>query len=147
MQMTKWYYWKWLQYSASTTKSINILSVYTTTWHLVIRTWLSTEWGAVAQMREQPLSLMRWVLFFFTLSLAKEERLAKGKEKKEGATKWSQGTSNRICPVPQWTERTHAGSIPWLTFSRNHQETWSRVDTTSPKWQTGNFLGFPCIVN
>ncbi len=76
----------------------------------------------------------------FPLSAAKEERLAKREEKKEGSTKWSQGTSNRICPLPERTPRTHAGSIPWLALSRNHQETWSRVDTVSPEWQAGNYL-------
>lgn len=73
----------------------------------------------------------------FPLSAAKEERLAKGKEKKEGSAKWSQGTGNRICPLPQRTPWTYAGQIPRLTFPGNHQETWSRVDTISPEWQTG----------
>ena len=76
------------------------------------------------------------------LSAAKEERLAKGKEKKEGASKWSQSTSDGICPLPERTQRTHAGPIPWLTFPRNHQETWSRVDTVSPEWQTGSYSSF-----
>lgn len=87
------------------------------------------------------------------LSAAKEERLAKGKEKKEGASKWSQSTSDGICPLPERTQRTYAGPIPWLTFPRNHQETWSRVDTVSPEWQTGSYSGCPansiivCLVN
>lgn len=49
----------------------------------------------IAQMSRLPMSLL------FPVPAAKEERLAKGKEKEEGPTKWAQGTSNGICPVPE----------------------------------------------
>lgn len=79
---------------------------------------------------------LTWEISF--LSTAKEERVAEGQEKKEGATKWSQGTSNRICSLPEWKAGTYAGPLPWLTFPGDHQEARSRVDTISPEWQTGS---------
>lgn len=85
-------------------------------------------------MRVQPPAFMR---VFLLLSAAEEERLAEGKEEKEGATKRSQGAGNRIRPLPERAARTHAGQIPGLTVPRNHQEARSRVDTTGPERQAG----------
>lgn len=78
-------------------------------------------------------SFLKVLKVLFSVSSAKKERMAEGKEKKEGATKWSQGTSDRVCPLSERTSRAYASPVPRLTVSRNHKETWSRVDTISPK--------------